>query len=340
MFKKTLQHNDFLKCGDTFGVLLGKSDSRKNEPKSSEFSVFENIKLSRCGADQRSLSCGVFSFIQSGVDQVAARMTTKVQVPVCITNFVLGNADVIQGDGRGGMTEDLLEQEQLTGVVVGHEHLMESKGLSQGVGRHMDIQTEVLANTTDDSINGIAVDRNIFVAASIAFTSEHIIAELYARCIFKVQGYGFDDSRVDGNVPITLLLSGILGLLFQNGKGVLEGAVGINNMRESKGKQIADSQTEVYANDEEHIISIPFLANKELGDPVDILDVLDRLCGMLSSDLVVGVFGSGGDEACFQLTTAILNGGDVDGLVFYDLELDDLCHLAISFLRFVLESFR
>ena len=83
-------------------------------------------------------------------------------------------------------------------------------------------------------------------------------------------------------------------------------------MSESKHTEVTDTKSKVDTNNEQHIISEPLLSNQELRDADDVIHALDRFSGVLDSKVGMYLFSSGGDEASLELTTALLDGGDVD----------------------------
>lgn len=65
----------------------------------------------------------------TGVDRLCRK--AKVEVHVRFLDLLVGDADVVHCLGYSGVTEDLLKQQELTGIVVGHQHLVIPKCLSQ-----------------------------------------------------------------------------------------------------------------------------------------------------------------------------------------------------------------
>ena len=80
------------------------------------------------------------------VDEVVAGGTAQVQPPVGFLNLFTGNTDIVQSLSCRGVAHHLLEKQELPGVIVRHDHLMVSEGLSQGVSGHLDIEVEVFGN--------------------------------------------------------------------------------------------------------------------------------------------------------------------------------------------------
>ena len=130
--------------------------------------------------------------------------------------------------------------------------------------------------------------------------------------VLKIQGYGFHNCCVNGDVAVALTLASVPCLLLQNRKAVTEGTIVIDDMSEPKHTEVADTKSKVDTNNEQHIISEPLLSNQELRDADDVIHALDRFSGVLDSKVGMYLFSSGGDEASLELTTALLDGGDVD----------------------------
>ena len=130
--------------------------------------------------------------------------------------------------------------------------------------------------------------------------------------VFKIQSHSFHNCCVNGDVAVALTLAGVSRLLLQNRKAVAESTIIIDDVSEPKHTEVADTKSKVDTNNEQHIISKPLLSNQELRDADDVIHALDRLSGVLDSKVGMYLFGSGGDEASLELTTALLDGGDVD----------------------------
>lgn len=71
------------------------------------------------------------AFSNIAIDQIVVVDATEIEIPVCFINFFTGDTDVVQSLSSGRVTEHLLEEQELAGVVATHHHLMISKGLTQ-----------------------------------------------------------------------------------------------------------------------------------------------------------------------------------------------------------------
>ena len=67
-------------------------------------------------------------------------------------------------------------------------------------------------------------------------------------------------------------------------------------MRETKREEIANTKTEVDANDKEHIVSVSTLVDEPVGDRIDVINALDGITGMLASNLVGSILDSRSDQ--------------------------------------------
>lgn len=142
-----------------------------------------------------------------------------------------------------------------------HQHLVVTESLAERVCRHLNVDIKVCRNPFEDSVNGFNTQRLIKVAASIGFTSEHIIAQAHIRSVLEKQGNSFDNSGIDSDVPVLLALSRVTGLLLKNREAVLEGEVGVDEIAEPKHPQVACAKSKVDTDDEEHIISVSSIPN-------------------------------------------------------------------------------
>ena len=77
------------------------------------------------------LLSGILS--DGAVDKIVS-VTSKVERHVSVTNLFSRYADVIKRLRGRGVAEHLLEEQQLTGVVPGHKHLVVGKRLAQRMG--------------------------------------------------------------------------------------------------------------------------------------------------------------------------------------------------------------
>ena len=129
---------------------------------------------------------------------------------------------------------------------------------------HLIAKAEVIGNTLHDIVNGVAVEGLVRGRTVVALRPEHVIAQPHVGCILKVQGDSFDNGSIDGDIPVLLMLSGVLGFLLQNSKAVFEGELFVDDMGEPEQTQIADAKTEVDTNDEEHVVPVPFVLDEVL----------------------------------------------------------------------------
>lgn len=155
----------------------------------------------------------------------------EVEVPIGFINLFAGNADIIQSLSGGGVTEYLLEEQELAGVVTTHHHLMIGEGLTQCVGRHTITKTKVFGDALKHKVNGLFTDRLVFVHSIIGLAAEHIVAKVNTGRVFKIQGHSFHNRCVNGNVTVALTLASVPCLLLQNRKAVTEGAIIIDNSK-------------------------------------------------------------------------------------------------------------
>ena len=268
------------------------------------------MRLSRCS--RWSSGHQNLGLSNVAIDQIVVVDAAEVEVPIGFINLFTGDTDVIQSLGSGGVTEYLLEEQQLAGVVAAHDHLMISEGLAQRVSRHAITKTKVFGDTLKHEVNGLLTDRFVFVHSIIGLAAEHIVTEVNAGRVLKVQGHSFYNCCVDGDVAVALTLTGVFRLLFQNRKAVTEGTIIIDDMSEPKHTEVTDTKSKVDTNNEQHIISESLLSNQELRDANDVVHALYGLGGVLDSKVGMYLFSGGGDEASLELTAALLDGGDVD----------------------------
>ena len=252
------------------------------------------------------------AFSNVAIDQIVVVDATEIEAPVCFINLFAGDADVVQSLSSGGVTKYLLEKQQLAGVVAAHHHLMIGEGLTQCMGRHTITKAKVFSDTLKHKVNGLLADRLVFVHSIIGLAAEHIVTEANVWSVLKVQGHSFYNCCVDGDIAVALTLAGVSRLLLQNGKTVTESTIIIDDMSEPKYTEVTDTKSKVDTNNEQHIISEPLLSNQELRDADDVVHALNRFSGVLDSKVGMYLFSSGGDEASLELTTALLDGGDVD----------------------------
>ena len=164
------------------------------------------------------------------------------------------------------------------------------------LGCHVSFDAYGCTDLFQNSLDGVAVHRLVVASAPVALTTKHIVTQLHTGGMLKVEHDRIDHRIVDGDVSVLLNLSGVLSLLLQNGEGGLEPELLIDQMGETKREQIADTKTKVDANDKEHIVSVSTLADEPVGDRVDVINALDRITGMLASNLVGSILDSRSDQ--------------------------------------------
>jgi len=268
------------------------------------------MRLSRCS--RWSSRHQNLSLSNVTIDQIVVIDAAEVEVPIGFINLFAGDADVVQSLSSGGVTKYLLEKQQLAGVVAAHHHLMIGEGLTQCMGRHTITKAKVFSDTLKHKVNGLLADRLVFVHSIIGLAAEHIVAEVNAGRVLKVQGHSFYNCCVDGDIAVALTLAGVSRLLLQNRKTVTESAIIVDDVSEPKYTEVTDTKSKVDTNNEQHIISESLLSNQELRDADDVVHALDWLGGVLDSKVGMYLFSSGGDEASLELTAALLDGGNVD----------------------------
>lgn len=275
--------------------------------------------------------CGYRVTLHDGaIHKVVVGDASEVEVTVCFVNLFAGDSDIVQSLSGGGVTEHLLEKEKLSGVVPTHDHLVVSKRLAEGMGRHSISKAKVSCNALQHGINRSPVDWLILIRAIIGLTAEHVVTEPNTRSVFKIEGDCLNYCSVDGDVAVSLMLTGVFGLLLQNRESISEGAVIIDEVGEPKCDQVAHAEAKVNSNDEEHIVSITLLSNKELGNADDVVHVLDWLSGVFWGKLLSYLFSGWGDEASLELTTALLDGSYIDDVGSHRVELNNLSHTGFS----------
>ena len=122
--------------------------------------------------------CGYHIALHDGaIHKVVVGDTSEVEIAVGFINLFAGDSDIVQSLGGGGMAEHLLEEKELPGVVPTHDHLVVSKRLTEGVGRHPISKAKVSCNAFQHGINGSSVDRFILIGTVIGFTAEHVVAK-------------------------------------------------------------------------------------------------------------------------------------------------------------------
>ena len=119
------------------------------------------------------------------------------------------------------------------------------------------MEVKVFSDSLQNLVDRLWSDRFVMVAAVIGCAAEHIIAQRHVRSILQIEGDSLDHGVINGDVTIALTLTGVAGLSLEHGEAVLEHQVLIDEVREAKLTQVADSQSKVNAYDEEHIIAEP-----------------------------------------------------------------------------------
>ena len=122
------------------------------------------------------LGQGGFYLTDIAIHQIVVVDATEVEHPVGFINLLAGDSDVVQRLSGGGVTEHLLEEQELPGVVAAHHHLMVGERLTQRVGSHPITKTEVSCHTLQHGIDGLLADGLILVTTIIGSAAEHIVA--------------------------------------------------------------------------------------------------------------------------------------------------------------------
>lgn len=280
------------------------------------------------GAIGGALPYEELSFNKVAINQIVAGYATEVQPAVGFVNLLTGDTDVVQRLCGRRVTEHLLEEQELPWVIAAHDHLVVCECLTQRVGRHPITKSKVSGNTLQDIIYARPMDGLVFVASVIRLAAEHEVAETNTGGILQIERNRFDNGCVHCYVTVTFMSSGVPCLLLQNGEPVTEVTVIVDDVGEPEGGEVAHTETEVDSNDEEHIISEPLLANKELRYTDDVVHILDGFSGVLVGKLVCDLLSSGGDETSLELTAALLDGCYVDDACVRvgDVQVDDLRH--------------
>ena len=92
--------------------------------------------------------CGYRVTLHDGaIHKVVVGDTSKVEVAVCFVNLFASDSDIVQSLSGGGVAKHLLEEEELPWVVPTHDHLVVSKSLTEGMGRHSISKAKVSCNT-------------------------------------------------------------------------------------------------------------------------------------------------------------------------------------------------
>ena len=80
------------------------------------------------------LRCEGISLHQTAIHEIVACLTSKIQLPISFIDLLAGDPDIVQSLSRGGVTEHLLKEQELSWIVPAHHHLMIGEGLSERVG--------------------------------------------------------------------------------------------------------------------------------------------------------------------------------------------------------------
>ena len=183
----------------------------------------------------RGRLCGYCVTLHDGaIHKVVVGDASEVKVAVGFVNLFASDSDIVQSLSGGGVAKHLLEEEKLPWVVPTHNHLVVSKRLAEGVCRHSISKAKVSCNAFQHGINRSSMDWLILIRAIIGLAAEHVVTEPNTGSVFQIEGDRFDYCSVDGDVAVTLVLTGVLGLLLQNREPVSEGAVIIDEMGEPK----------------------------------------------------------------------------------------------------------
>ena len=195
------------------------------------------------------------------------------------------------------MSEHLLKEEELARVVVAHQHLVIGECLTECMRCDMDVKSKLTPNFLQDPLGGVAVYRLIHVASPVTLASEHVVTQLNTICVLQVEYHGVDHRTVDRDVPVLWNLPCFAGLLLQNREGGLEPELFVDQVGEPQRKQIADAESKVDTNDEQHVVSVSAVIYEPFRDAVDIVDALDWFTGVFVGDLVGCILVCGCDHS-------------------------------------------
>lgn len=91
--------------------------------------------------------CGYCVTLHDGtIHKVVVGDASEVEVTVGFVNLFAGDSDIVQSLSGGRVTEHLLEEEKLPGVISAHDHLVVSKRLTKRVSGHPVSKTKVSRN--------------------------------------------------------------------------------------------------------------------------------------------------------------------------------------------------
>ena len=179
------------------------------------------------------------------------------------------------------------------------------------------------------------MNRLILVLSPVALTPEHVVAQMNIRGVLQIEKNCVPYSFIDTDVAVFLNLPRISGLGLQNGEASLECEVVADQVGEPQQSQVTDSQPKVNTHNEEHVVSPSSLVDQVLGDTVDILHTLNRLSGVLRSQVIGDILNRWCDEAGLDLHAPLLDLGDIDQARGFRLKLNYGCHLVLlSYERF------
>jgi hypothetical protein len=173
---------------------------------------------------------------------------------------------------------------------------MIAEGLAQSMGRHPYAEIQLGSDALKDSVERPVSHRSVCAGLAGRLRAEHIVAQMNTGRMLKVKRYGLDNGGVDSYIPILLASAGVAGLLFKYREAIAEDELIGYKVGEPKNLKVADAKSEVYANNEEHIIPISAMGDEVLGYSGYIIQTLNGLGGMFVESLVVVVLYSGGDE--------------------------------------------
>ena len=217
---------------------------------------------------------------------------TEVQGLIGVLDLFVGDTDIIQGSSNGAVTEHLLEEKELTRVIVALEHLVIAKGLTERMGRHVNTKAKIVIDTLQNPVNGFTVHRGVVLTAIVALRAEHVIGEGYSRGILQVEENSVHDGIVNGDVTIALVLLGVPGLDLPYSECGAEVEGIVDDIRELEQSQVTDPETEVDPDDEEHIVTVALIFNEVRGYAVNISRILDWFGRMVDEGIILGIFDS------------------------------------------------
>lgn len=225
--------------------------------------------------------------------------TAEVEIGVGSSHLVVSDADVVERLRGRGVTEHLLENEELPRVIAAHHHLMVSKGLTEGVAADLRVDIAVAGYALEYVVHRHPGE-GIVAVLVVTLTVEHVIVELRGA-IDQIEGNSLYNCVVDRYIAVLLHLASITGLLLKDGELGLEAQVVIYDAGEPQRKKVADTKAEVDAHYEEHVVTVALVFDQKRRDPVDVIHALDRLGGVVDHDLVLDSLSIGGDDIGSEL---------------------------------------